>query len=556
MKKRVFKSIGAALLLLTIHQNTNAQLVTKHDGIEPQYKYGNPFSKLIWLDGNRPLSYSGEMVTKYSISGNSIDYHKNYELNGQLEIAYRDVEEIGGYTIFNTYEYLFATDASGNPVWSVDPHHYSYHAEIQAMCASNSDEILLFQTAEKYGETYLSVTEVESATGNLINFYEFRLHIPTDVSRNSTVATANLIPGRGYFITFESSTNDAYTLSLDFSLDITELRKQEYIKDGNTEPFYIHEILPTDDGEMFFITGLNDGSIFTPNGVIIGKLDFNHNFSVVKYIEPSNPAHYFDKIYNVRALIVETEETIPVDLGEGVTDYKDAVTFSLAYWDGSTRKSVLVQYEENFNWMSDAVAYDYGSASDEAANHNIIVDYAGRIQLRVGVFDNPTYTPGVIDECYYNILQPDDLVNNCHAEGLEISETDLDHSNEPFEFGYSTDEFELREVDITHNDLDRESREDCPAEPIEQESDNGATHLSSPVKATVYPNPSTGNIFVKTAGFNHATIRVFSVTGELIRTKLSNGNQLVEIHDLNEGIYLISISDESGNSKNVKVIVL
>lgn len=560
MKIKTYYYVGICLFLLFGNvQKANAQLVTKHYGVQPEYRAGFSHSKLVWGSDYAPLSYSEHAVTKFSANGSSIVYNKSYELDGHDANFYFDVQEINEHYIFSTYNELFATDMGGNPTWAIRPESHAYTAKIQALCKSNDNEILVFQAAEKYGETYLAISKIESATGSLMNYTEYHLHIPTDVSVESVITTATHINGHGYFLTLSSSTREAYTLSLDYGLSLMHINKQNFYRNGNWQPLNVHEILPTTDGQMFFIESLNDGSLSTPNGAIIGKLNFDHDFITIKYIEPSNSSNYFSQMPREKGVIVETEESVFVNLdveGSGtIATRLDGVTYGLKYYDGRKHLAALVQYDVNMNVLAQTVAYDYGAENDMVLANNIITDYTNRIQMKIGISDNPSYVAGHNNDSYYNVITPDDLHNNCYATSLEVNEENLDYTRDEIGFGYSDDELRLREVDITETNLDFDSAEDCERERSITVSPTELKTTATQHLATVYPNPSTGNVLVTFTAAKNGTLEVYNTAGKLIRTNQLIANQTTTLQNLNKGVYMLVITDSEGSTTTEKVIV-
>ena len=77
----------------------------------------------------------------------------------------------------------------------------------------------------------------------------------------------------------------------------------------------------------------------------------------------------------------------------------------------------------------------------------------------------------------------------------------------------------------------------------------------------IYPNPTTGNIFIQWANkaTGNADVTITDVTGRVviasaIKINTTSGQSQINVSDLNNGIYLISIKGESVNY-NGKVMV-
>jgi uncharacterized delta-60 repeat protein len=72
----------------------------------------------------------------------------------------------------------------------------------------------------------------------------------------------------------------------------------------------------------------------------------------------------------------------------------------------------------------------------------------------------------------------------------------------------------------------------------------------------VYPNPATDQLHVKSAYLNLKSIQFISITGSIVFTeKLSGNESIIKINTLSPGIYFYTITDESGNSTQGKVVI-
>jgi hypothetical protein len=76
------------------------------------------------------------------------------------------------------------------------------------------------------------------------------------------------------------------------------------------------------------------------------------------------------------------------------------------------------------------------------------------------------------------------------------------------------------------------------------------------VEVNVYPNPSNGNVYLKTTGNASLKISITDITGKIILDqKLDNGFSDINLDQPN-GIYFIKITDpQSGNSKTEKLVI-
>jgi hypothetical protein len=63
-----------------------------------------------------------------------------------------------------------------------------------------------------------------------------------------------------------------------------------------------------------------------------------------------------------------------------------------------------------------------------------------------------------------------------------------------------------------------------------------------------YPNPSDGIVNIRSTKQEVYELRVFSVTGELVRSERINGTQSVDLSDLAKGIYTLNLSNNEGST--------
>lgn len=86
---------------------------------------------------------------------------------------------------------------------------------------------------------------------------------------------------------------------------------------------------------------------------------------------------------------------------------------------------------------------------------------------------------------------------------------------------------------------------------------NSCTTLSyddfSVVTLKVYPNPSTGIFTISTK--EDVNVKIFDLVGKMIKTQhLNNGDSTVDISGCTSGVYLLTVTNNSGDSKQYKLI--
>jgi Secretion system C-terminal sorting domain len=77
-------------------------------------------------------------------------------------------------------------------------------------------------------------------------------------------------------------------------------------------------------------------------------------------------------------------------------------------------------------------------------------------------------------------------------------------------------------------------------------------------KVLVYPNPAQeGNLYVSLAGTTgNVEATLLSTTGQVIlKNKISNGTNNLNVSAIADGVYILKVKDESGFEKNVKVSI-
>lgn len=66
---------------------------------------------------------------------------------------------------------------------------------------------------------------------------------------------------------------------------------------------------------------------------------------------------------------------------------------------------------------------------------------------------------------------------------------------------------------------------------------------------SVYPNPATDRLWIETAGEELATISVMSMNGQVILSEVNPMDNVVEVNDLANGVYLIKVGFSNGSTK-------
>lgn len=71
----------------------------------------------------------------------------------------------------------------------------------------------------------------------------------------------------------------------------------------------------------------------------------------------------------------------------------------------------------------------------------------------------------------------------------------------------------------------------------------------------LYPNPTTGMLTIEIVGSDNAEVDVLNIQGQVIKTvRLNNGENNLDISELNQGIYFVKVKTETG--QNIRRVVL
>jgi hypothetical protein len=71
-------------------------------------------------------------------------------------------------------------------------------------------------------------------------------------------------------------------------------------------------------------------------------------------------------------------------------------------------------------------------------------------------------------------------------------------------------------------------------------------NLQNDVK--VYPNPSSGMVYIERLGNKVANFRLYAMNGQQVLARTITGNGAIDISNVPDGLYFYSISDMGGNS--------
>ena len=102
--------------------------------------------------------------------------------------------------------------------------------------------------------------------------------------------------------------------------------------------------------------------------------------------------------------------------------------------------------------------------------------------------------------------------------------------------------------------MDRYVEED---ESIESQNKSKKNTIDNTFWASVYPNPSNGELVVKTNQENLLSIEITDMMGKLVYQKNNiENNKILHLSKLNSGLYSIKLQDENNKIKLFKWVVL
>jgi len=98
--------------------------------------------------------------------------------------------------------------------------------------------------------------------------------------------------------------------------------------------------------------------------------------------------------------------------------------------------------------------------------------------------------------------------------------------------------------------------DDCSGNPIVDVCQgSGLTESVNDLGLNVYPNPATDNMTITWNSSSEMNVRLVDFSGRLIRSEEVNGtNYLLNRKGINNGIYLLILSDKNGNTTSQRVI--
>jgi hypothetical protein len=75
-------------------------------------------------------------------------------------------------------------------------------------------------------------------------------------------------------------------------------------------------------------------------------------------------------------------------------------------------------------------------------------------------------------------------------------------------------------------------------------------------KIKVYPNPVSGKMYIESTGQNIADISLTSLNGQVVLKKAGTSKEeILNTESLESGVYILSVTDQSGATSFKKVVI-
>lgn len=519
------KKFVATIIATTTLCSLNAQVVTEHINTCNNTYASTDRDDAIYLSDGAGLVLGGGRVSKIGATGQTVLFAKNYEAPGLFQPEH--AIDVNGTILLLEYGKVIAIDIIGNVLWA-----NKYSSNFQSICESHNGEAIGVSFFQNSGAVILELVEFSTYNGDIIDKQRRILNLPVP-NYGSFVWDIKKV-NQGYFCSVGTNLGENYTVSLDHNMNIINVMKQELSTFSSTLDLEIRSLLPTKGDEMYFLGYVEGG---TYRRVVCGKIDFNHNIVYNKMLEPANgEGDPTLELGGNNARIVETPNKVPYYDGNiTVIPTNNAVTFAveLSYntYVYPQRQIALFQFDEVFSHFNYSVKLNFGEEVDMPG----IIERSNRIELFVQKWDNTT----LLD---YKL--PEDLMTGCYASNLSVNETSLSPIQNMIDFDLSEEEFFKTELDFTHNTLNTLSNQMCRAEGRLAFSEEGVEKKSlieDKIMVDVYPNPSTGNVTIKTGYPSNSAVNIYDVYGKLIESKLFQ--KQVELSDIPKGFYLVKITN-------------
>lgn len=73
------------------------------------------------------------------------------------------------------------------------------------------------------------------------------------------------------------------------------------------------------------------------------------------------------------------------------------------------------------------------------------------------------------------------------------------------------------------------------------------SEINTNKKARIYPNPSTGQLFIETNNNDYSSVTLLNAIGQVhIKTQLTQGSSAIDITALPAGIYYVELKGNAG----------
>lgn len=78
---------------------------------------------------------------------------------------------------------------------------------------------------------------------------------------------------------------------------------------------------------------------------------------------------------------------------------------------------------------------------------------------------------------------------------------------------------------------------------------------NSTFNISAFPNPANDYLMVSVNGSNMSTVKIVDVLGKTVLLTTVNGNKKLDVSRLNDGVYILTVSSDHGNTMSKRVVI-
>lgn len=507
-----------------VAQNTSR--VVDHIGITTDMRSGEVINSL-----NSHIVPNEGMITKFN-SVADIDWSYYYDADGKPFVAWESLDFFPDLVFLGTVEHrqnvLMKINHLGTVVWT-----RRYSEEFDEMTKSYGGEILMAR-GDNTGMPFVHLAEVSATDGSIMN--ESRIGFRAFSSGSNIKVLEIERSPRGYFLIVEID-GMIFSLTVDSSLNplnATHLHME------NGDEMKIVDILKSNRGDFYFLS-----ANLTNDHLIVGRLSDTHQFSDVRDVEIASADIRFE-FSTSDSRIVESPNLIPY-YGEKTTNNLNlkAVTYVASIRDNNTNweREFVIQFNEFFD-LNCAMAYNVNPGTGSIGSVQIHKKNSNKLVLSTMIGMN-----GSLNRHQTHFLADD--FTGCFAESVTPCVKNINAVSNGTGLEILQGELSLEGMDGNNGHNEFASSPLCTMNKTSEFENEIESDLSE-VEIKVYPNPSTGLVYLNApAG---SSVQVFDLQGRIIhRIDALQSNQST-LPELTRGLYIVRVQTTTGNHQQ-KLIV-